>query len=400
MNNNGKYFTYVILNGIYAMMLTGSVFQTFMLESGFSEQTTNSFFSIMSMVQVLSILALTGGASKIKKTKEWMRNTYFLAIPFAITLSVMCFLPIKNSNFVFALLFGFGTIYNVGVGINSVLSYKLPYTIMDMKDYGRLMSLSGSINGAVCFALSLLLSFLQGNFNYISIMKTAYIISVIIVIAASVVIQSFKEHTVAKVAEASSKKTNILKYKPFTCLIIPNITRGFCLGVVTIAVTVGYYHKCLDSFSASIVVIITNATTILGCLVYSKISEQIKDRRILLFASIAVALFMPLMVLRGKTIDFLIFYTIVNFFITIINYAVPVTVTKIADYDMIGQYSAGRMLLNTLGTSIAGFVCVPLFELIGVVATVTLSGALQLISGLGYYLYLKYALKIKKENPI
>lgn len=398
MNNTGKYFTYVLLGGICNMMLTGAVLQTFMLESGFSEQATNIFFSVMNMVQVLSILALTGGASKITKTKEWMRNTYFLAIPFAILLVIICFLPISSTSFIFALLFGLGTVYNIGVGINSVLSYKLPYTIMDMKDYGRLMSLSGSVSGVVCFALSLLLSFLQGRFDYISIMKTAYMISVVVIGAVAVVTHSFRENSNRRVDDSSGNKVNILKYKPFTYLIIPNITRGFCLGIVTIAVTIGYYHKCLDSFSASIIVIITNATTIVGCLVYSKISERIKDRRILLLASIAVALFMPLMVFRGKTIDFLVFYTIVNFFITIINYAVPVTVTKIADYDMIGQYSAGRMLLNTLGTSIAGFVCVPMFELIGVVATVTLSGVLQLLSGLGYYLYLRYSLKIRNES--
>jgi hypothetical protein len=166
------------------------------------------------------------------------------------------------------------------------------------------------------------------------------------------------------------------------------------------AVTIGYYHKCIDSFSASVIVVITNAMTILGCLVYSKISGVIKDRRILLFSSIAVFIFMPLMVLRGKTIDYLVFYTIVYFFITIINYAVPVTVTKIADYDIIGQYSAGRMLLNTLGTSIAGLVCVWLFERIGVLVTITLSGGLQLLSGVGYYVYLKHYQKLKNGKDI
>jgi hypothetical protein len=75
-------------------------------------------------------------------------------------------------------------------------------------------------------------------------------------------------------------------------------------------------------------------------------------------------------------------------------------VTKIADYDIIGQYSAGRMLLNTLGTSIAGFVCIWLFDRIGVVATMAMSGGLQLFSGVGYYVYLKYCVKIKDSKEI
>ena len=68
MNNTGKYFTYVVLGGIYGMTLTGSVLQTFMLESGYTEAATNIFFSVMNMIQVLSILALTGVAGRVKKT--------------------------------------------------------------------------------------------------------------------------------------------------------------------------------------------------------------------------------------------------------------------------------------------------------------------------------------------
>lgn len=399
MNNSVKYYLHVVFGGIYNMVLTGSLLQTFMLENGYSEESTNIFFSVMNIIQVLSILALTGMASRVKKTRIWMRNLYLLAIPFAITLALMCFIPIRG-NAVTAVLYLFGMLFNVFTGVHGVLSYKLPYTIMDMKDYGKLMALSGSISGAICFGLSTLLSFCLGTFEYMSVMKISYIISVIIIIASMLVMSSFRENGLSEKTTSSAEKTNILKYKPFTYLIIPNLTRGFCLGMVTMAVTIGYYHKCIDSFSASVIVVITNAMTILGCLVYSKISGVIKDRRILLFSSIAVFIFMPLMVLRGKTIDYLVFYTIVYFFITIINYAVPVTVTKIADYDIIGQYSAGRMLLNTLGTSIAGLVCVWLFERIGVLVTITLSGGLQLLSGVGYYVYLKYYQKLKNGKDI
>ena len=398
MNNTLKYYLYVVFGGIYALTTTGAVLQTFMLENGYTEVMTNVFFSVMNIVQVLSILVLTGVASKVRKTRIWMRNLYLLAFPFAIMLTVMCYFP--SAAKLTALLYLLGAIYNVAVGVQGVLSYKLPYIIMDMKDYGRIMALSGSISGAVCFALSMILSFLLGRFDYISIMRIAYIVSVFMIALAALVMHLFKENNLQEISSNSSGKTNILKYKPFTYLILPNITRGFCLGMVNIAVTIGYYHKCIDSYSASIIVIITSAMTIIGCLVYSRISGVLKDRKILLYSSIAVAIFMPLMVMRGSTVDFLIFYTIVYFFVTIINYAVPVTVTKIADYDIIGQYSAGRMLLNTLGTSIAGFVCVWLFERIGVVATMAMSGGLQLFSGVGYYVYLKRYVKIKDSNEI
>ena len=95
------------------------------------------------------------------------------------------------------------------------------------------------------------------------------------------------------------------------------------------------------------------------------------------------------MLLGNSTVLFLLFYGIAYFFVNMISYAVPVAVVKIADYEIMGQYSAGRMLLNTLGTSIAGFVCIPMFKLFGPLISIIISAALQLFSGFSYYLYMK-----------
>ena len=76
-------------------------------------------------------------------------------------------------------------------------------------------------------------------------------------------------------------------------------------------------------------------------------------------------------------------------FYNVVNYAVPAAVVKFVDYDVAGQYNAGRMILHTLGISLAGFVCVAMFELFGPLLTLIFSGCCQLFSGLGYYMFLK-----------
>ena len=161
------------------------------------------------------------------------------------------------------------------------------------------------------------------------------------------------------------------------------------MGVVAIAVTIGYYINCLDSVSASVLASITSGVSIFGCIVYSLISGKIKDGYVLLASSIAILVFLPIMVAFKSTLSFLIFYGIVYFFVVLVNYSVPVAVTKIVDYRMIGKYSGGRMLLTTFGTSLAGFVCIALFRLIGVLPTIIFTGVLQLVSGIGYYLCLR-----------
>ena len=49
-------------------------------------------------------------------------------------------------------------------------------------------------------------------------------------------------------AKPSEQKINILKYKPFYALIIPNFIRGFVLGIIQLAVTIRYYAKVLGGF--------------------------------------------------------------------------------------------------------------------------------------------------------
>ena len=67
-----------------------------------------------------------------------------------------------------------------------------------------------------------------------------------------------------KMPEKSKEKINLFKYKPFITLILPNVLRGFCIGIVSMAITIGYYTELIDGVSANYVIIITNSLTIFG----------------------------------------------------------------------------------------------------------------------------------------
>jgi predicted MFS family arabinose efflux permease len=163
------------------------------------------------------------------------------------------------------------------------------------------------------------------------------------------------------------------------------------------AITIGYYTEHIDSISANYVIIITNALTILGSFAFSKIARYMLDKNIILLCSIVLAVLLPILTVFDTGV-FLVVYAVIYFFLIILNNIVPVTVTKIIDYKVAGQYSAGRMLLNTLGTSLAGFLCVPMFKAIGVIPTLAISGGMQLVSGIGYYIVLVGIEKKKKQE--
>lgn len=387
--NFKKYYIHGVFNGLITILFVGSMLQTVLLESGYSENSVNIYSSVMQIIQILTIIIFSKQADKLSNVKGTYAKSYILQIPIIIFTVLFCFL--KGNNILMMLFIIASLGFNIALGIHNILAYKLPYKIMPMSLYGKAASLSGMFGGAACLLFSFILLFLQKKFSFLGVMSITYIISFVLPILCGKTIQSFKErefegnHTNSQTGE----KLNYFKYRPFSLLILPNLARGFCLGIITMAVTIGYYTKHIDSTSASYLIIITNTINISSPLVYSYISGRISEKIILLISSIAVFIFMPIMLFGNSTAIFLTFYGIAYFFINMINYAVPVAVVKIADYEIMGQYSAGRMLLNTLGTSIAGFACIPMFKLFGPLFSIIISASLQLFSGLSYYFYMK-----------
>ena len=70
---------------------------------------------------------------------------------------------------------------------------------------------------------------------------------------------------------------------------------------------------------------------------------------------------------------------------------------NVADSDMVKaaidetvrKFGRIDVLINNAGNMLAGFLCVPLFRLMGVQLTMFLFAGLQLISGICYYIYMK-----------
>ena len=96
-------------------------------------------------------------------------------------------------------------------------------------------------------------------------------------------------------------------------------------------------------------------------------------------------LLFPFMLVGKNVWIFLGVYCLILFLRLFMDNAIPVMVFRIVDYDTVGQYSAWRMMVHTLGIAIAGFICIPMLELFGGVLTLILTGAMLLICAIAYY---------------
>ena len=391
-----RYFISYTTNGLVVMMTTGSVLQTFLLENGMSEERTGTYFSIIQALRVLTIFLFSGVSDKIRPVIGVSALSRALCLPFTVFLLFLPVLPAGFPFFVMLLLAVTTFIFSAAQGAYSVIAYKLPYHIIDMKNYGRFMSISGILSGGVCLFGSWLLSYMQGVLGYFPALRYAYLSASVLVLLTTGIILSFREKETIdtpKITEdarpADGKRPHLLAYRPFYALIVPNLFRGFASGIVGMAVTMGYFTGAIDSAAAAKLVIISNAVTLLGCSAFAFLSGRMKEKFLLPICAASAAVTIPLMLVSGSSGGFLVFYGVTFFFVNIVDYCVPVAVTKIVDYDMAGVYSGGRMLLHTAGSSLAGALCIPMLRFFGVLPAAITVSVMYLLFGAGYAYYLR-----------
>ena len=166
-----KYFIANIAWSLIALVVSGSMAQTFLLEYGLSEEKVTSLFSVMQMAQVLTIFFFSKYSDNLKSILKTLVKTHLLDIPICLFFIILCMGYLQSKNIAFIILLVVGCIFSVSAGINNVLAYKLPYKIMDMQYYGKICAISGTLVGIVSVVFGMLSQKLQSVMGYMASMK-------------------------------------------------------------------------------------------------------------------------------------------------------------------------------------------------------------------------------------
>ena len=368
------------------LITVGTIIQTFMLESGISETRVSFFVTAFQIIQTLTMLLISKVIENIKNILKSLSITYF---SFSITLIAMLIISIKTDLSVdlkYIILFITGIILSMFIGIMNILSYKQPHHIMDIKEYGKALGQSGVISGILGLFFTATLTFSLSKFSYFGTMSVVCIFGIGLSLTAG--ITGFLYTPIdQEITSNKHKKINIFKYKPFWRLLIPNFMRGFSYGIFNLIAIIGYYCEILNSKSVAILVTLSQVASLLSSQTFAFISKRHKNGVLCLISSIVILITLPLMIAGGNKTIFAFFYFIAFIFTNYINVAVPVIVAEHIDYDCLGQYTAWRMALYTLGISTGGFVVPLALKTIGGIGTLILGGITVLPCGIGYYIF-------------
>lgn len=393
--NLNKYLVSSAASTCGVTLATGTVLQTFLLEYGVSEQKVSIYTALVQIVQALIMLF---GAKKMESVKNVVRAcAVTLLLQILLPLMVIFFCLNQNVASMFVIFCVVSLFTNLLLGVYNVLCYKLPYQVIPIASYGKQQGISGAISGGIGCLISFLLTLCLawgGKENVFGVLAGYFGITVLFFAVAGLVTTSLKSipnlNNPQKDAEPSTSQS-IFTYKPFYILILPNLLRGIGMGVINVVTVIGYNQNLLDATSAGVLAILLQAASISGSVVYAWIGRRFVGKTCL-YAGIVCAALLPVM-LMGNTIWFLSLYFVMYFAQILTAYDIPVAVTKFVSYEYIGQYSAWRMMLLTLGQAVGSSVTPLLLSSAGGIPTMIFASTCLTVCFVAYYVYVR-------KNPL
>lgn len=361
----------------------GSLMQTFLNATGFSEQHIYIHASLFQAVNVLVILLCARFADR----GNVLRRAAIVQIPAALLF--LCYLPLcilkgaSTAAYVWLLLVSL--LQSVTLALHTICEYKTPYYIYRTEEYGMVISVCGILSSVVSFGVGALISFLTVRYSYNRIMLVAFGVSCVFLLLSGV-LQYFQksllssDETYQKEEKTEKIPLSVMfRHAAFSRLFVGNLTRGIANGATTIlaaaALSIGY-----DETLTSAMVSVQSLATLAACALFAVVSKRIHPRYMILSGSLCF-LTLPVLLCQNRPILYLVMYAVLLFGRTLVDYAVPAALLYAVPVEIAGTYNAWRMILHNGGTMlvtvIAGFI--PLAALLWIAL------GCQLVSGVNFF---------------
>lgn len=379
-----------------SLFSSGALLQTFLANHGVSGDLIGTLTATMSMTQTITILLLSTFVDRMRDAiKAGAVAVAFLPL-FYLVMLPFTFLTDVPAVILFTAAMIAGVIQFIFHGLYVVLLYRIPYQVIDMKQYGRISSIDGMVSGITMVLVSTLTTYLISVFPFDRVMSFMFAIAALCVAGASFLISRYKP--IAQPFKSSQANApgllRVLKLPAFRILLIPNLMRGFNSGIVGMMTTIAIHELTLTASQSSAMAIVITAMSIIGAFNFLKLSARIRLHHLYLIASVIVLIAMPLLMAVPSFPVFLIFFIVLLIGTGLADYTVPVLIAEIIPYECIGSYTSLRMGTHTGGVALGSMVAGLALSSFPVALLLLLSGCLQFSSGLVYFLF------CRKQRPI
>lgn len=404
MSNEMKYYIRGAVGVFAGIGACGGVLTAFYAELGFSNGQIASFGTMGSIVQIAVYVASIFLADKFKNIKQiiaWLSLSSILPclalLPFSMGVS-------EDTNAAYYLYMAASCVYSVLTGLCGLLMYRLPYLIIDMKEFAKLENVNNIVSNSFSIAGRVLLTVLTAVIAVRSIMTVGMLIGIVFSVIYTVLVLSMKtegnrllngqgnslENESGESKESgkkqafSFKKFNKIQIRYFH---IPNFLRGITSGAIAVIAIVCMQDITNNATVLSGLATISAVSMIGGSVLYQALRKKVSTVNLFFAASIGMFLFLPLMLVGKNVIVFCVFFCLVYIGYSIISSTAAVYATEIVDYQDIGTYSAVRLIAIMAGQAVGCQGIAWAMDYVPSIVIMAVCGVSQLISGIMYYRY-------------
>ncbi len=387
-----NYIKYYVASACYnvSLLFTGAaVIQIFLTTLGVDSIPIGIFTSLLSVVNVLTYIVFSPFADRLNPVKRYMS---LLCLPMGVCcllLIPLCFATDMNVGTAFVLTAAICLVHMLFNAMYGVFTFKLPYSIIDIRNYGRFSSIDGIIIGIATTVTGFLLSEFQTRYDYFTVMAVGFAVGGGCMLTSALLLASLKiTHKDTSAVTLTEKQSvlagfgKLLRMKSFRQLIVPNVLRGIHMGMLSVAAVIA--TACGNtSETVSRVVPITFLGSILGSLIYMLASRRVESRRLCLIGSLIVCVGVLMPFCRNTMFLLVYFVTILGKYI--IDYAVPSQVYAMIPADTACFYQTWRMILTTSGSVLSTAVSGVFIEHISITGFLVIASLCQVVCGIGYF---------------
>lgn len=354
MENTKKYCLYHTLYAVALSFCSGSILQAFLLNVGLKEGQIYTYDATINIAQVAFLALSVFFSDKIRSSGRFVATNCFTLIPLCLLLALTGF-GLLPTTALFLPLVAIAVLSYCFMGVNNTVCYRLPYEVIDMKNYGRITALCGMLSGAFTFGISLFYSFVLSKRQAPSTSAAFFAVATLLLLLAGATVLRMKKHPVEAPSAKRGFDLAVFKNKKTWILLFPNFFRGIATGVISLFAVVAVSAGVIPKELAATLVILLQLATFVGNFFFFHLSRKLKVRQILLFAALAMCALLPLSLLFPSAAVFFVLYFFIRLFMIMVDNAIPVSVTEFIPYAQIGAFTSVRMMVFTLGQAAASF---------------------------------------------
>lgn len=353
-----------LIESVAYAVATGTLIQVFLNSLGFSASQIYLHSTINQAVQIAVILT----CSKVSDRGNIFRRFGMLIMAQGATF--LFYLPMciraQADLSAYLLLLGIGVVNMVAATMGGLITYKLPYLIFRVEDYGAVTATCGILSSGISIGMGILMSSLSGRYTYKVIMPWVFSIA-----AGLLLLSGFLRMYYRPLIDPATVQDNrprkkadfgavwqVIRQPLFYQLAIPNLFRGFACGISGVLAVVASADLGYSEQITTAMVSVLAAANMVGYMLFGVLSRRMCPRHTVFFSGLSL-LCLPLLLIPGRPILFLCLFGVLTVGHQIEMEAVPALLLRAIPGKVASTYNAYRLILtyggSLLATSLASF---------------------------------------------